>query len=78
MQHEFSYLVHFLTFSEDGRKLQYKRGKKKVRKQKSFLFFMSRRNKQISTPNFDVALVLLVIWIAMNFVCLETPERQRS
>ena len=51
--------------------------KKKVRKQKSFLFFMSRRNKQISTPNFDVALVLLVIWIAMNFVCLE-PLKDRE
>ena len=38
---------------------------------------MSRRNKQISTPNFDVALVLLVIWIAMNFVCLE-PLKDRE
>lgn len=36
---------------------------------------MSRRNKQIPTPNLDVALTLLVIWIAMNFVYLETHER---
>ena len=39
---------------------------------------MSRRNKQIPTPHLDIALILLVIWIGMNFVYLETHERKRS